>query len=174
LFKGKKFKLFDGLDPNDIIMGSCNNCYLLAALSGMAESTGDDEINFSSRIFNKFLTQDKNKAGCYAISFIIDGEPREIVVDDYFPTKKMKTKVKIKDPVTGEDKIEMRNGREIFAFTKNKIGENEIWVQLIEKAWAKLCGSFEASEMGHCREFFENFDGTPCFNYWIEDYETTD
>jgi len=76
------------------------------------------------------------------------------VVDDYFPFTKTKS------------------GKEIFAFSKPKHGENEIWVQLIEKAWAKLCGSYEASEMGRAAEFFENFDATPTDNYWTDDYET--
>jgi len=62
-------------------------------------------------------------------------------------------------------------GREVFAFAKTKVGENEIWVQLIEKAWAKMCGSYEASEMGRCGEFFENYDGTPCEVHWTDDYE---
>ena len=26
-----------------------------------------------------------NKAGCYAIKFVVDGQPRTVVVDDYFP-----------------------------------------------------------------------------------------
>ena len=33
------FKVFDGIDPSDIIMGSCNDCYAFAALAGMAEAT---------------------------------------------------------------------------------------------------------------------------------------
>ena len=44
-------------------------------------------------------------------------------------------------------------------------------MQLIEKAWAKLCGSYEACEMGRCAEFFENYDGTPCEIHWTDDYE---
>ena len=76
------------------------------------------------------------------------------MVDDYFPF--MRTK----------------GGKEIFAFTKPKAGEAEIWVQIIEKAWAKLCGSYEASEMGICGEFFQNFDGVPTHIAWTDDYES--
>jgi hypothetical protein len=116
--------LFDGIDPSDINMGSCNNCYMLAALSGMAEAReGEDEDSFGKRIKERFLTKKVNKAGCYALKFIVDGEERVVVVDDYFPFKKMKYKEIQKD---GTEKF--RFGREIFAFTKTKIDENEIWV----------------------------------------------
>jgi hypothetical protein len=41
-------------------MGSCNNCYAFAALSGIAEALTDeadmDEKDKGSRIKNKFLT----------------------------------------------------------------------------------------------------------------------
>ena len=52
------FKVFEGVDPNDIIMGNCNNCYALAALSGMAEALYDenDENERGQRIMDNFLT----------------------------------------------------------------------------------------------------------------------
>lgn len=37
------YELFDGVDPTDIMMGSCNNCYAFAALAGIAESTDDEQ-----------------------------------------------------------------------------------------------------------------------------------
>jgi len=78
------------------------------------------------------------------------------VIDDYFPFTYTKA------------------GVEMFAFAKCKPGENELWVQIIEKAWAKLCGSYESAEMGRCSEFFQNFDGTPTDIFWTDDYETDD
>ena len=39
---------------------------------------------------------------------------------------------------------------------------------LLEKAWAKVCGSYEASEMGTAAEAFNNIDGTPTQNYIID------
>lgn len=36
-----------------------------------------------------------------------------------------------------------------------------MWVQLIEKAWAKVCGSYEAAESGTAAEALNNIDGTP-------------
>jgi hypothetical protein len=62
------------------------------------------------RIQNNFLTRKVNSAGCYAIEFIIDGQPRTIVIDDYFPF--CRTGKKNKD---GE-----KTGPEVFAMAKAK------------------------------------------------------
>jgi hypothetical protein len=106
--------IFDGVDPSDVIMGSCNNCYAFAALSGIAEALDTEdklaEKDKGARIRSRFLTNKVNSAGCYAVKFVIDGQPRIVVVDDYFPF------------------IKTRGGKEIFAFAKSKVGENEIWV----------------------------------------------
>ena len=128
---------------------------MFAALAGMAEGTSGQVTaeEKGARIRDNFLVTKVNAAGCYAIQFIIDGQPRTVVVDDYFPF--MYTKA----------------GQEVFAFAKSKTGENEVWVQLIEKAWAKLCGSYEAAEMGRTSEFFQNFDGTPTEIHWTDDFE---
>jgi hypothetical protein len=83
----------------------------------------------------------------------VDGEDLEVVVDDWFPFY-----------------IDSA-GQETFCFarSKGKKGEsNEIWVMLLEKAWAKVCGSYEASEMGTAAEAFNNIDGTPCQNFIID------
>lgn len=32
-----------------------------------------------------FLTKKVNEAGCYAVEMYVNGERREVVVDDYFP-----------------------------------------------------------------------------------------
>ena len=52
------YKLFDGVDPSDIMMGACNNCYAFAALSGLAEATADEieEHEKGERICDNFLT----------------------------------------------------------------------------------------------------------------------
>lgn len=74
-FGSGNFEIFEGVDPSDIIMGNCNNCYALAALTGIAEAHMDeiDDSEKGARIRDNFLTQAPNEAGCYAIQFIIDG-----------------------------------------------------------------------------------------------------
>jgi hypothetical protein len=38
IFNGKEYKLFDGIDPNDIKQGSLGVCYMLATLSSLASN----------------------------------------------------------------------------------------------------------------------------------------
>ena len=66
-----------------------------------------------------FKTKELNKDGFYEIIFYIDGIRQIVIVDDYFP-----------------------------CFTKNKFpcfaqpNGNELWVILLEKAWAKVNGGY--------------------------------
>ena len=44
-------------------------------------------------------------------------------------------------------------------------------MQLLEKAWAKVCGSYEAAEMGTAAEALQNIDGTPCQTFFMPEME---
>ena len=90
---------------------------------------------------DNFLVKTKNQAGCYPIVMTVNGEQIVVVVDEWFPFY-----------------ID-HNGEEQFCFARmnpestrfQKDGKKpfgELWVMLMEKAWAKVCGSYEASEMG--------------------------
>ena len=119
--------------PNDIKQGRCGDCYFLASLSALAE--------FPDRIKRIFLTKDVNEAGCYAVQMYINGEKRTIVVDDYFPY----------DP---------RPEKDCWFFSRDTT-ENEIWVQILEKAYAKMFGSYEIVEGGKPYQALCNLTGFP-------------
>jgi len=129
--KGAITKVFDGIDPTDICQGKIANCYFLASIAGLAEDPPEiAHKKIGLRILDNIKVKDFNKVGCYCIEMTVDGEPLEIVIDDWFPFYIDK------------------NGEEQFCFAKNKAGETddgegEMWVQLMEKAWAKVCGSYE-------------------------------
>lgn len=94
---------------------------------------------FPNRIMELFLTKEANKAGCYAIVGFIMGQRHTIVIDDAFPYN---------------DKE--RN----LAFAKPR--GKEIWVLLLEKAWAKVNGSFSNIVAGLSREGLHFLTGAPC------------
>ena len=75
---------------------------------------------FPSRVENLFLVRKPNKSGCYAVTLYISGYPTTIVVDEQFAYDNKARKL-------------------AFANTC----QCELWVMLLEKAWAKLNGNYE-------------------------------
>lgn len=107
------YTLFENsIEVNDIKQGDLGNCYFLSSLAALT--------NFPNLIYQIFKTKTVNIYGYYEIILCIDGEFQIVLLDDYFPVEK--------------DNI--RNLK--FAKPNN----NEIWVLLIEKAWAKINGGY--------------------------------
>lgn len=169
--KGMKMVVFDGIDPTDIIQGKIANCYFLAALAGLAEDPPDiAHLKLGERVRDNYLVQKTNKAGCYAVHMTVDGEDLVVVVDDWFPFYMNKDGVEKFCFARNKSNIEKAQhvGRE-SGDDKEMVGE--IWVQLLEKAWAKVCGSYEAAEMGTSAEALNNIDGTPCQTFFLPEME---
>ena len=90
-------------------------------------------------IYDKIFIDKKIKEnGMYKLRFIINGIPQIIIVDDYFPTFDNK-----------------------FIFAQSK---NEFWVQLLEKAWAKINLSYANTIAGIPYEVFNCLSEAPCEN----------
>ena len=90
-------------------------------------------------IYDKiFIDKKIKKNGMYKLRFIINGIPQIILVDDYFPTV---------------------DNQFIFAQS-----ENEFWVQLLEKAWAKVNLSYANTIAGIPYEVFNCLSEAPCEN----------
>lgn len=74
----------------------------------------------------------------------INGEKRTVVVDDYFPYD---------------------NEKETWAFSQPKLTTDgravEIWVLIIEKAWAKIFGNYQRCEAGSAGEAMYPLTGHP-------------
>jgi calpain-15 len=82
-----------------------------------------------SRIARLFEDDQVDKTGCYEIWLNIDGKWKQIVVDDTIPCA-----VDPKNP-----------GALRPAFAKTKGDVAELWVMLLEKAYAKAYGSYRAT-----------------------------
>lgn len=91
---------------------------------------------FPQFIFSKFLTKVPNSKGYYEVILFIDGEWQIVVVDDYFPFAK---------------------GTKSYAFTGSH--NNELWVLLLEKAWAKVNGGYSNIVLGHVSDAFQALTG---------------
>jgi len=122
----------DGIDPNDIRQGLLNDAYLLSAIACLAE-----EPTLIERLF---LTEEANRAGLYALWLCDNGVWRPILLDDYLPCRQY-------------------SGAYFPAFAQCKAGE--IWVPLLEKAYAKIHGSYFNMEAGLCHYAMRDFTGAP-------------
>ena len=80
-----------------------------------------------------------NQDGYYEIILIIDGKPNIVIVDDFIP-------------------VRMSNSNKPYCCFA-KPNENELWVLLLEKAWAKINGGYLNIITGYTREAFEVLTG---------------
>lgn len=102
------------INANEIKQGINKNSNLLCAISALGEKP--------YRISNLFLNKKSNLQGIYGIKLNHEGEWREIVIDDYLPCDSKKKSLCFASHV--KDKT---------CF---------IWLSLLEKAFAKVYGSY--------------------------------
>jgi calpain-15 len=135
-------KLLDNVSSIDVMQGSLGNCYLLSACGVIAE--------YPNRLEKLFKVKEINKAGIYSIQFYIDGEIKNVIIDDRIPyDKKSKS----------------------TPFCKISKSRN-IWPILIEKAWAKHLGNYQNTIAGHPNELFKILTGAPSYFLSTDDYPT--
>ena len=131
----KRFQLFEGkIEPADLIQGELGDCYLIAALSCLAETP--------AAIRKIFREDERSARGKYGVH-VFDGVANKwtvVVVDDFIPVHK---------------------GTRNPAFIHPH--GNELWAVIIEKALAKFCGSYHALEAGHTEWAWHALTGDPAF-----------
>ena len=142
IFKTYSYFLYKGIEPDDIKQGALGNCYFLASIAAIAE--------FKERIESIIVEDERNENGCYGIKLHIQGVPTIITIDDQLPCYK---------------------SNRHQAFTHCKGSDNEIWVSLIEKAWAKLNGSYAMTIAGLPSEGLSCMTYAPTVTYIHQKYK---
>jgi len=102
----------EGTSADDIIQGSIGDCYFLSAIGSLCK--------FPKLINRLFYSKEKTKEHEYGIYIFINGLWELVLVDDYFPYSGSYFKQ--------------------FAFGSSR--GNELWLSLLEKAWAKINGCY--------------------------------
>ncbi|OAF69198.1 hypothetical protein A3Q56_03016 [Intoshia linei] len=125
----------DGASRFDIKQGLLGNCWFLAALSCLTPN---------EKMFNKVAPDQsftEKYCGVFKFNFWQYGEWVQVIIDDRLPTY---------------------NNQLIYQSSHDKA---EFWGALLEKAYAKLTGSYEALTGGHASEAMTDFTGGLCEGY---------
>ena len=113
ILNSKNYQVFeDGISPDDIIQGSIGDCYFLSAVGSLCK--------FSHYIDRLFLTKERTKEHLYGVFIYLNASWKLVIIDDFLPYTGKKFKK--------------------FAFSSS--GGKELWVALLEKAWAKINGNY--------------------------------
>lgn len=126
--------LFDGgTDPDDVNVGRLNDSWLLSAISIIAASGGVDDGKVDALIDKIFITKQTSLTGAYAMRIYKNCQWETVIVDDFFPML--------------ADSFKTTESAGV-AFAHSKDFE-ELWVPLLEKAFAKYYGGYAALEQGY-------------------------
>ena len=92
-----------------------------------------------TRVKARFYTKERNKAGIYLMFFFINGRETPVYVDEHIPV--------------------LREGLNRSGEFMARIHNNKLWVVLMEKAWAKICGTYARTTGGVCGTAAEHILG---------------
>ena len=101
------------------------------------------------RIRRLFVSDKVTEEGIYAVKLSKNGEQVEVVVDDYVPCL---------------------DNKPLFV----KPDQNGMWGLILEKAWAKLHGSYEVMHSGLSHTVFRDLTGAPSCRFLSSDDDAWD
>ncbi|KAF5382243.1 hypothetical protein D9757_008962 [Collybiopsis confluens] len=154
IFDNPQF-FIDGANSNDIVQGAIGDCWFVSALATMSTAEG---------LVEKFCVARDEEIGVYGFIFFRNGTWVTIIVDDFLYTSIPKY-----EELSAAEKTLYHNNKEIYNRTARKDGRGlyfarsgtpgETWMSILEKAYAKLHGSYASLSGGEACEAIEDLTG---------------
>ena len=138
----KKIKIFrDGVNPNDISQGQLGDCWLMSSIAVVANSTTMIKDMFRHPV-SKSKQKKEQKAGGYRVYINKSGWYHNVIVDSYLPTYNA-----------------------AVYFGRSAGDPYELWVSLLEKAYAKMHGSYARIIGGNPLQALQDLTGFPVYSF---------
>ncbi|CAH0002023.1 unnamed protein product [Clonostachys byssicola] len=142
IFENPQFTV-DGFSSSDIKQGAVGDCWWLAGVANIAHRRD---------LMDKICVARDEECGVYGFVFYRDGEWISTVIDDnlYLIHEDFGHSFNVHDPSgkrSRTHKKERQTGSESLFFSKCN-NENETWLPLLEKAYAKVHGDYESLNGG--------------------------
>ncbi|KAG8948316.1 hypothetical protein FRC00_008642, partial [Tulasnella sp. 408] len=160
----KPIFLDGGATASDISQGYLGDCWFLSAMAVVA----------SAGLIEKICVERDEQVGIYGFIFWRDSGWVDVVIDDYLCTK-----LPPWESLSGREQMIYHNSREKYTKSARRGGrnllfarsatENETWVPLLEKAYAKLHGDYESIDGGWTAEGIEDLTGAVSTTIYLKD-----
>merc|ERR1711871_818287 len=134
-----------GTDPDDVFQGVLHDGWLLSAIS-IVSASGDDDAGddgVDPLIDQIFISKETSGTGAYAVQFNKNGQWEAVIVDDFFPMLDNKYK-------------SSKCAGAAFAYSGDM---KELWVPILEKAYAKYYGGYATLEHGFVHMALKDLTG---------------
>ena len=133
--------------PEDVIQGSGGNCYYISTVAAVVATAPECIKTLFVDIGNR-----DTDFGAHGVRLCVGGRWRVVVIDERFP-------------VRGDGWTTMTQ----LAFATSR--RLQLFPQLLEKAFAKVCGGYDRLHGGVVHEALALLTGCPCENVKFEDID---
>ncbi|KAF8597838.1 cysteine proteinase [Ceratobasidium sp. AG-I] len=169
IFEQPQF-FIDGARSSDICQGTIGDCWFMSAMTAVCSMEG---------LIDRICVARDEQVGVYGFIFYRNSGWVDVIIDDLLYTNVPKyeelsvTEKRIYHNDKEQFNLRARKGGKSLYFAKSTT-ENETWVPLLEKAYAKIHGDYASLKGGSESEAIEDMTGALSTTFHVHDILDTD